>query len=526
MLSAETPTTAALRFPLQTYPSINPFALDLVEGKGTAATFVTRRDLDSIMPPGLPRGRDGLCRALVETNARWGNQVKGALDAWNGGVTVGIVAGQQAGFCGGPIYTLAKIAAALNLRERFRKRGIDATVFFWVATEDHDLAEVATLQLQTPDGIRTLRADRIAESRQIVGTRVIPDDLRRAFLDASGVTAPDWLTEGITFGESFARLLAELLNGQDVVLVDSLLPELRQAGRELFASIIHELDSVDVDLTTRSSELSAAGYIPQVERSPDGHYSLLFALDKDSVRQPIRRDGEWMVGRRHRTIEGIEELIRDTPERISTGALVRPLLQDLVLQTDVFIGGPAEVAYYAQIGPLHKRFGIRPPHVALRGHVLVAPNRILKICERYGIHPEEIFLPVDEILRRHDPETVQRVTDAAGRARGELESALDTLGREIASVDRGLSKSIERSRRRIVYQFERMTERGIRSALRADHDRAQAITRVSSTLAPGGVPQDRTIGWISLWLEHGDTLMREMTNAAVADSTDAVVIFL
>ena len=49
----------------------------------------------------------------------------------------------------------------------------------------------------------------------------------------------------------------------------------------------------------------------------------------------------------------------------------------------VFVGGPAEVAYYAQIAPLHAMLNVPMPRVTLRGHVLVAPrSRSLRTIPR------------------------------------------------------------------------------------------------------------------------------------------------
>ena len=76
-----------------------------------------------------------------------------------------------------------------------------------------------------------------------------------------------------------------------------------------------------------------------------GEYTLLYELDGHGNRQPLTPNR--------------------TPERTSTSALTRPLLQDSVLRPDVFVGGPAEVAYYAQIAPLHDLLGVEMPRTRL-----------------------------------------------------------------------------------------------------------------------------------------------------------------
>src|ERR1039458_8581922 len=58
------------------------------------------------------------------------------------GKAVAIVAGQQVGLFGGSAYTFYKALSALRISEQLRKSGIDAVPIFWMASEDHDLAEI------------------------------------------------------------------------------------------------------------------------------------------------------------------------------------------------------------------------------------------------------------------------------------------------------------------------------------------------------------------------------------------------
>ena len=84
-------------------------------------------------------------RTPHESNRRWGLSVEPQVKAWASGSAVTLVAGQQVGFAGGPLYTLAKIASLVKMKRELERAGRPATVFFWLATEDHDFDEVAQL---------------------------------------------------------------------------------------------------------------------------------------------------------------------------------------------------------------------------------------------------------------------------------------------------------------------------------------------------------------------------------------------
>ncbi len=48
------------------------------------------------------------------------------------------------------------------------------------------------------------------------------------------------------------------------------------------------------------------------------------------------------------TSEDLLKILETAPERISPNALLRPVFQDTILPTAAYVGGPAEIAYFAQ----------------------------------------------------------------------------------------------------------------------------------------------------------------------------------
>src|SRR2546425_6249730 len=56
--------------------------------------------------------------------------------------TLAVVTGQQVGLFSGPAYTLYKVLHAVRLAEWLSSHHIPAVPVFWLATEDHDFAEV------------------------------------------------------------------------------------------------------------------------------------------------------------------------------------------------------------------------------------------------------------------------------------------------------------------------------------------------------------------------------------------------
>ena len=520
-MSSREPRT--IRLPLEAYPTMNPFALDLVKGRGSASKFCERRSFESMTPSGVVRDGD-LVEALVRSNAAWGNDVAEDVRAWSTGKTLTLIAGQQVGLGGGPLYTLAKIASLIELKRRFAAAGTPATALFWLATEDHDFDEIARIDLLSHGEVETIRMSDPMSRRLVVGSREIPENLRRDLCRILEIDpSSDWLAPSITFGDSFARLIARVAPSE-LVLVDSLLPELRKAGVPLFAGLIESWSDLEGEISRRSEAIESAGYRRQVAPVEDGRYRLLWLVGSRGERQPIVRDGnEWLAGS-----ESVDlmQIARERPETISTGALTRPLLQDYVLAPDVFVGGPAEVAYYAQISGLHDRLGVRCPHVALRGHALVAPEKYLRALDRYRVDPVEAFDPVDEVILRHEADRLaelERIIEAMARG---LESGIAEVKDAVLDSDRSLEKSVARTARRINHQVSKLSERGRRAIARRDRERHKAITRLCSMLNPGGVAQDRVIGWISFWQTYGTWFVDRLVDGVRTDADTFSIVGL
>ena len=505
---------SCLRFPLDRYPGMNPFVLDWLKSKPSATRFLPRIEgaLSGWQPSPKRQAAPSpsLVQGLARTNVAWGRDVGEELARWSRGATLTAVAGQQVGFAGGPLYTLVKLASLIKLKRDNEEAGIPTTAFFWLATEDHDFREVAELALPRQGAgqrdLVYLRATLPVDSKRVVGSLPIPESLIADLLATTSMPRPAWLRKGISFADSFAELL-HAATSDAVILVDSLLPELRREGAALFQSLTSQWDSIQTALAARSAELSAAGYKPQIVPRDGEAYTLLFRIGKAGDRGLLDR-----------------AMPLTDPERISTSALTRPLLQDAVLRPDLFIGGPAEVAYYAQIEPLHRLLNVPMPRIALRAHTLIVPRRMLRTCTRYSIDTSDLFTSADELLAAREPEGVEQIRKIAEQARKDLSEQLTQIGEIALSAEHALARAINRSIGHIEYHFDKLTERAIRGLARKDRERFMAVREAVATLFPDGTVQDRVAGWIGYWSELGSELVEKIIAESDADRQEGTIV--
>jgi bacillithiol synthase len=504
-----------VRVPLAQYPGMTRFVLDWLGGD---ERFLRRGAPAGEPPADRPAGsrRAIVADALKESNKQWGLFVGDQLKTWAEGGTLTVIAGQQVGFAGGPLYTLGKLASLVRIKRDMEKQGIPVIAFFWLATEDHDFDEIATLNVPVATlprdkdvnrqlDLLCMRAIRAADTRRIVGSLPVPEGLITQLLALYDIPRPTWLREGISFRDSFAELIAATF-GSEIILVDALLPELRRAGEPLFQQIEARKDEVQQILHKRGEELKAAGYHEQVTPGDGNEYTLLFELDANQNRQSPTANRQ--------------------PEKTSTSAITRPLLQDTVFQPDIFFGGPAEVAYYAQIAPLYRLFDIPMPRVALRGHALIAPKRVERAMERYGIEPAEVFRSADALLAEKEPEAVAKVRTIAEAAKRDLLARIEDISDIALPAEHSLAGSIQRSIGHLEFHFDKLSERAIKGLVRKDRERYAATRELVATLYPDANVQDRVVSWFAYWCQYERQLIERVIEEIEPDSDHFRIVSL
>jgi bacillithiol synthase len=507
---------ACLTLPIARYPGMNRFVLDWLAGEAKATKFLARSG-DRSRAAALRPHSETLIDALIESNKRWGSNVGDEVRGWATGKTATIVTGQQVGLAGGPLYTAAKLASAIQWKRQLAAKGQQATIFFWMASEDHDLAEATTVHLPVnaidPShdvnrqlDLLTIRP-RAVDSRSAVGPMQVPEETVRQIIDLLNVPRPSWLREGITFTDSFGELLATAFADERIVFVDSLLPELRRAATPFFEALMQKWTEAESAIGARSSELRQAGYDAQVIPRDGDAYTLLFRLDERFNRNMIKKP----------------EAVNDAAT-LSTSALTRPLLQDFVLRPDVFIGGPAEVAYYAQIAPLHELLDIPMPRVAIRGHVLVAPRRVMKAATRYGIDIAGVFGTADALLVDREAPGVSEIKAIAERAKSNLAEEIARIGEIALPAEHSMARAINRSIGHIEFHFGKLTERAIRGLVRKDRERYGVAKELVSTLYPDRHAQDRVVNWFALWTKHGEAMLPAIVDAVQPDAASFRIV--
>jgi bacillithiol biosynthesis cysteine-adding enzyme BshC len=464
--------------------------------------------------------------AIVEALAAQ-NPGAGALKQLAQPETVAVVTGQQVGLFTGPAYTIYKAVTAARLARRLSDEGSRSVPVFWMATEDHDIAEVDHAWVF--DGSRRplkLNAD-LRWSGGPAGDAVLKDVPIEQLSNAlDGLPyAPDVMEavkqhyrSGATMGQAFKGLLKELLRDLNILFLDPLDPSIRRVAAPFLAEAVGHTTELMNEVQQRNRQLNSAGYHAQVHVEDDS--SPLFLLE-GGRRTPLRRSEDGFASRQG------SYSVRDLTaraEQLSPNALLRPVMQDYLLPTVAYVGGPAEIAYMAQAQVVYRKLLGRMPVIVPRNGFTLLDHRSEKLMERFRLQPADLLADGGKIRERIAQQLVpQSIEDAFRRTRSTFDQELGHLGAELHSFDPTLAAALEKSGAKIRYQLEKLSRKTTRERLRRDRQAAADAEYLINTIYPHRHLQERFYTILPFLAQHGLDLVARLSDASRLECPDHMV---
>jgi bacillithiol synthase len=443
--------------------------------------------------------------------------------------TVAVVTGQQVGLFSGPAYTVYKALTAVRIAQRLRDQGIPAVPVFWLATEDHDFAEVDHAWLFGADHQPViLRAQADPVSQQPVGgihLRNIPFEALRQSLGSFpfGEEVIAEVTKAYTsersMGVAFRELVKSLLAKYDLLYLDPLDEPIRRLGAPLLREAVRLAPTLKTQLLERDAELRAAGYHAQVHLEPQT--SLVFRLDGDRRITLRSQNGDYLA----KDARYSSQELMDHAEHLSPNALLRPVMQDYLLPTVVYVGGPAELAYFAQAQAIYRTLLGHMPVVVHRAGFTLLDQRAHKLICRSDIDWPVIFEGQDgigdHIAKRLVPPELQQKAKAI---HSEVEGALEQYSSELTAFDPTLAAALAKSQQKILYQLSKIQGKTAREAMRRNARAQQDAAFLAGLLYPNKHLQERLYTILPFLAKHGFGLIDSIHDHIQLDCPDHQVL--
>lgn len=450
--------------------------------------------------------RETVCDALFHYNRQLdaSSETLANIKQLENPSTLCVIGGQQAGFLGGPLFVLYKIASILRTASWLSTQLETHVVpIFWLATEDHDFAEINHLRwLDASGSIRTLSFDWSDQGHPIEDLHLTPE-IRRTYAEAADKMPFSHPSDAALFaphddddyGSWHARIWSRLFAKHGLILVEPHV--LRPLAKPFFVRALSERQGIQECLATHAAKLNERGFDVPLDPSQTG---TLFDISKGAARRRVTPSSA------NDTVS-IQDI---DPKRYSTDAALRPLLADSLLPTVANVLGPSELAYHAMLMPLYRQWNIPQPLAVPRQGATLMTQAQHDLLERANLQAADAVDPT------FDPSSIMHalasdeLRSAFNDAHNRLEQALYPLRNHLASLDPGLDARWRQTTDQAKHQVDKLKDRAIRAEMARRGVPAKQFQRLKAHLRPMDQPQERILSVFSIVAAHGVEWLEEL----------------
>ncbi len=412
----------------------------------------------------------------------------------------------------GPLYFIYKIASAIALARRWEEKmpeGHRIVPVFILGAEDHDFEEIACAhpgehdicwhtQAGGPVGrlsTQTLEAP-LQELEKALNGHPIARRIGEIFRSHK------------QYGPAMAQLLRELFGKYGLLVLQTDEAELKRSFIPQFKKELFERPSREA-VESAQQHLQQLGYRPQAHAREIN----LFYMSDES-RRLILPEGKGFRIRHtdlHFTEEEMLRELEEHPERFSPNVVMRPLFQEHILPNLAYVGGGGELAYWMERPAQFERFGIPFPMLVRRNSALwLSPNDV-RLMEKTGITPEELFLPPEQVLN-------QRLHREGGSAlnlseeKKQMEALFRQIERKAEAIDPTLLAAARARARSAEKELEKLEKKMLKAEKRKHEQALMQLQKLHNSLFPSGKLQERHANFLPYYAAYGPEVLDFMVS--------------
>ncbi|MEZ4755598.1 MAG: bacillithiol biosynthesis cysteine-adding enzyme BshC [Flavobacteriales bacterium] len=419
-----------------------------------------------------------------------------------------ITTGHQLVLFGGPLYVPFKVLNIIRLaREQSERLQRPVLPVFWMATEDHDRAEVDHTyfrgqRIQWPG-----TAGGAVGRLPLHGIEAAVEQAVQAL--GEGYNAAEYAAlirscyrPDRTLAEAMRLLMHGLFGAQGLLILDGDDPRLKR----LFIPVMREelLNQVAERTVRYANERLPKGYEGQAHARPIN----LFHLSPGHRRRIVEEDGRFRVldGGPSWTADELLAELEARPADFSPNVLLRPVYQETVLPNMAYIGGAGELAYWLQLGWLFQALQVPMPAVLMRTSAAFLPAKRWRQWQELGLGSADLFADGAELRRRVAGRAVSFRTELAAE-RAELHAFYQRLQAVAVAADGTLRGAVDAREASAQQGLDRLERSLLRAARRQADDQLARLDVTLNAMAPGGTLQERRENILPLLAERGPRLL-------------------
>ncbi len=459
--------------------------------------------------------------------------------------TLAVVTGQQAGLYGGPLYTVYKVITAIKLATHLEQKHSEFSFVpcFWMEVGDNDYREINHFHLLNVENevVRLELPDEPGNFHS-VSAREIPAEIEEIHKKLREICPPsefqadvlsranDIYKAGRSFSDSFARWLLSVFGDYGLVVMNPTGSEFGELARPLFRTALEKHQQIRYEFETVSRELKNIGYHTQVALSEN--QTLLFYETEDGARSRVDAGKDGFEIRHHQQpiqmgFKDLENEIGRRPQRFSPNVALRPVLQDFLLPTVAYVGGPGEISYAAQLKPVYRALGVEQPIFISRARVTLVEKKIQKVVEKFRLDYSEIFeyrdKIADEFVRRNTGENLQKEFSEAEHQFAEILSKLEGY---LTGIDPSLHAGVEKTQEHIQQGLQILRGKASEMLKKKMETEVRQLDKLASNLFPDGNYQERIVNVLHYLVRYGPGFLASLHDAISVETAQHQLVLL
>ncbi len=487
------------------------------------------------------RLEDSVRRAVVDV-LRNQNRAFGGDDATTRNLdrlrdgAVAVVTGQQVGLFGGPAYSIYKALTGVHVARELTERGVNAVPVFWLATEDHDLAEVDHCFFPKRGGFERFDLATTGPADRRVGDIRLGEAVRGLAAQVSALLEGSWAEEvgrwisesyapEETFGSSFGKLMTRIFAGRGLIFLDPMSPELHRLSLPTMRRAVKEHKALAAELMARSEALEKAGFHAQVKVTEQS--TLVFRI-VDGQRLALRAaNGGLVAGNKAESMDETLNAVEERPEDFSPSALLRPVIQDTLLPTVAYIAGPAEAAYHAQTSLIYKKLLGRAPAILPRASFTLVPAHVANLLKKYNLDVRDILQGRHKLRARLEAEALPQALSARfDDGEQAIKALVDGLREPLTKLDQTLLGALDTASEKMLFQLNGLRAKagraeGFRTGVLNTHE-----NEIASWLFPNNALQERSFGLFTFLAAEGPGMLDRLDHNIKVGTGEHCFLFL
>ena len=443
-----------------------------------------------------------------------------------------IVTGQQVTFAGGTMFTIYKILTAIVRAAQIEKICDHKVVpIFWVADEDQDFDEISRIGFPVGNEWSEFSLDSPQISGQRAGQTPVQETINDLIASIEASLSPtDHRDEiikmlrtsyipGSMQTDSFSRLITRLFSHFGLLIFGSAKSEARILVKNKIKELIDRSSSIFTALEKASNNIEK-NYHRQASISE----SNWFLVIEDGVRIKLNfENGVWSTSDGHSyTTEELKNQVDSDPNAVSPNVFMRPLLQDFMLPNLALVGGPGEIAYYAQMKSVYEVCEMEMPVIIPRFSGTVFESSTRKYFDELPFSLPDYNNRIEDLEKKF----VESTQDV------DLNSKFESWSRELTKladehisivedVDPTLVGTLKKVESDQINMLNQLKGKMFKALKNKQDVQLKRISRVQQALFPNRNLQERELAFIYILNKYGvqflDELYQVINNSTLQD---------